>query len=121
MKITLKGKDLQLTDSLYTYTDRKILTPLKKRLENSKGENAVTVDIELLRDTKHHKKGEVFRAEVNIMIPPKKMLHAEAKGEDIREAIDLLEEAIIRKLELYKGKTKLTDRRKARKRKNSGA
>jgi ribosomal subunit interface protein len=118
MKFTLKGTHLDLSESIKAYFDQKIVKSLEKRLLEFSKQDAVTVDCELSRDTKHHHKGEVFRAEVNILIPPRKMLRAEARATDIRSAIDLLEEALTRKLELYKGKTRMNVRRAARKNKN---
>ena len=119
MRFTLKGTQLEITPSLENYLSKKITLPLKKRLDSFQKEDAVMIDIELSRDTKHHKKGEVFRAEATITIPPHHLLRSETKAEDIRSAIDLLENSITRKLELYKGKTKMSVRRQARKNKNS--
>lgn len=119
MKFTLKGTQLILTPSVKAYLDRKIIASLEKRLSEFPKKDAVTVDCELSRDTRHHHKGEVFRAEANILIPPRNMIRAEVRATDIRSAIDLLEEALTRKLELYKGKVRMNVRRTLRKNKNS--
>lgn len=117
MRHTIKAKNLDITPSVETYVEKKVLASLQKRLAKFSGEGAVIIDIELSRDTRHHKKGEVFRAEVNITIPPKHMLHSEAIADDIRSAIDLLEDAANRSLDIYKGKLVLEPRRRARKEK----
>ena len=118
MRYIIKAKNLDITPSVKTYVEKKVLASLQKRLMKFSKEGAVIIDIELSRDTRHHKKGEVFRAEVNITIPPKHMFHAETAAEDIRSAIDLLEDAANRSLDVYKGKLVLEPRRRARKEKS---
>lgn len=118
MKFTLKGTQLDITPALKTYLTRKIIAPLEKRLAEFPKKEAVAISIELLRETKHHNKGDVFRAEMTISLPPKRMIRAEETSTDIRSAIDLLEQSMTRELELYKEKTKMRVRREARKHKH---
>lgn len=119
MKFTLKGTHLDLTPSIKAYVEQKILRPLEKRLSGFPNKEALTVDVELARDTRHHHKGNVFRAEVNIFIPPKKCIRVEETSSDVRSAVDLSEAALERTLELYKGKRQMNARRIARKAKHS--
>jgi ribosomal subunit interface protein len=118
MKFTLKGTQLDVTPSLKTYLAQKVIEPLEKRLAEFPKKEAVAISIELSRETKHHSKGDVFRAEITISLPPKRMIRIEEKATDIRAAIDLLEQSMTRELELYKEKTKMRVRREARKHKH---
>ena len=120
MKTTLRGTQLAITPDLANYLDQKIFRVLKNRFSQFSQENAVTVDIKLSRDSTRHHKGEIFRAEANISIPPRQLLHSEAKAGDIRSAIDFLEETIFRKIQFYKEKSILVVRRNLRKEKERG-
>ncbi len=115
MKFTLKGTQLEITSALEVYLHDKIIAPLEKRLKGQAKAGTVIVDIELAREGRHHHKGEVFRAEATVSIPPRQRVRIVEKAEDIRAAIDLLEEALMRKLELVKEKTVLAPRRIQRK------
>ena len=115
MKHTLKGTQLKITLPLETYLEGKVMRALEKRLRGYPSVDAITIDIELAREGHHHLKGNVFRAEANISIPPRRRIRVEERAEDIRSAIDLLEDALMRKLELVKGKGMLTARRRQRK------
>ena len=115
MKLTLKGTQLDITSALELYLRDKVIVPLEKRLKGHPKAGTVIVDIELAREGRHHHKGEVFRAEATVSMPPRQRIRIVEKAEDIRAAIDLLEEALMRKLELVKGKTILAHRRIQRK------
>ncbi|MEK7636600.1 MAG: ribosome-associated translation inhibitor RaiA [Patescibacteria group bacterium] len=119
MKLTIKGTQLEITSALEVYLYEKVITPLEKRLKGHSEAGAVIVDVELAREGRHHHKGEVFRAEATVSIPPRQIVRIVEKAEDIRIAIDLLEEALMRKLEIVKGKTILESRRTQRKAKGT--
>ena len=115
MNIKIKGTQLEITPPLEAYLQGKIIRSLEKRLKGYPKTDAVVVDIELARDGAHHHKGAIFRAEANISMPPKRRIRIEERAEDIRSAIDLLESALMKKLELVKGKTVMAARRRQRK------
>ncbi len=79
--------------------DRKIIALAQKFL-GSDGE-PVAVEIEVEKTTKHHKTGKLFRAEANISMG-RALLRAEAVGEDLYEAIDLLEPKLAREIKKFK-------------------
>ena len=102
MKITTKSTNLDLTPALNEYLEMKIGS-LSKYLEKYEKEGVVEARVELARTTNHHYKGDVFMAEADIRLPGK-ILRADAETEDIRSAIDLLENKLTKQIEKYKDK-----------------
>lgn len=88
MQINIKTTNFELTAPLKEYLEAK-LNSLGKLLPESEN---ISIDVELARTTRHHKKGLVYYAEANIVMPSKKMLRVEIYSEDIRKAIDKLKD-----------------------------
>ncbi len=107
MKLTIRQKNLEITEPLRVYIESKLITPLKKIVGD---EERYILDIECERTTRHHRKGGVFRAEANFQMG-KTRVRAEATAEDIRAAIDLVEEELKREVKKIKGKTKTLGKR----------
>ena len=103
MKIDIKAKNLDFTPSVRVYIEQKLgsLAHFMTRY----GE-AVICDVEIERITKHHRKGDVFRAEANLRIP-KKMLRAESQAINIRIAIDAVKDKMQTLLKKEQGKSKV--------------
>ncbi|MFA6428293.1 MAG: ribosome-associated translation inhibitor RaiA [Candidatus Buchananbacteria bacterium] len=106
MQLVIKGTRIVLAEAERDYVDKKIFS-LNKLLTK-----AITVRVELEKTTNHHKKGEIFRAEVNVDLPPKQVLRAEAFGSSLTEAVDRMQNEI--KLELIKNKDKQISKDKGR-------
>lgn len=104
MIIDVKGTDLDLTPSIKTYIEMR-LEPvshfLKRYEEEAKSE--IHAFVEIARTTNHHKKGEVFYAEVTLELP-KSVVRAEATDRDIRVAIDTVKDILKREIVKYKEK-----------------
>lgn len=100
MKITIKATAVDLTPALKEYIEEKIGS-LAKFLTRFDAEGAVGARVEVGRTTRHHHKGLVFRAEVNIDVPGK-VLRAETEDSDIRAAIDKAKDKLKREAEKYK-------------------
>lgn len=83
----------------------KILKPIRQLLGKLRGVEFMSVDLEIARTTRHHRKGKIYRAEVNLSLP-RKLLRAEVEDEDARAAIDLLSEEIEREIKTYQGKNR---------------
>ncbi|OGE73620.1 MAG: ribosomal subunit interface protein [Candidatus Doudnabacteria bacterium RIFCSPLOWO2_02_FULL_42_9] len=100
------------------------LTPSVKQYVNEKignlGKFIVATDakVELERD-KHHKSGQVFRAEVMLIVGGK-VMRGETRAEDVYAAIDLVIPKIKDQIGKFKDKKQTLTRRGARsaKRKN---
>lgn len=113
MRVTIRRRNLELTPSLATYAEKKIIEPIQKLLKRIRDDELPILDVELARTTRHHRKGNVFHAEANLSLDGT-MLRAEATAEDIRAACDLLEEELRRELTHYKTKRTAIEKRRAR-------
>ncbi|MDX1536053.1 MAG: ribosome-associated translation inhibitor RaiA [Candidatus Spechtbacterales bacterium] len=123
MQINLKSNNLELSDSIYEYVNKKIgeLDKLVQKMDNTsdeKGEkDTVQVDVEVGRTTNHHKKGdEIYRAEINVTVPgAKKVIRVESKQHDLHLAIDEAKDGMQRRLKRYKSKKRTKFQRGIRK------
>lgn len=97
MKTIITGKNLEITEAIDSYITKRF-DGIVKFLDDS-----ALVEVEILRTTYHHKSGEIFRAEVNIM---NKGDHtrAAAEEEDLYKAIDKLRDETVHILSSKKGK-----------------
>ena len=100
MNIHIKATDLDLTPALKVFVDKK-LGALRKYVKKFEAKSEVEMRLELARTTRHHRKGDVFKAEANIILPGN-MLRAEDADSDIRVAIDRLRDKLKIELEKYK-------------------
>ena len=115
MKITIKATNIELTQSIRDEAESKI-GELEKYIQNF-GEQKLAIKskplyeawIEVGRTTRHHKKGDIFRAEVQMRLP-EKSLRAESENVDLYQAIDEVRNEL--KAELKKYKEKKIDKRK---------
>lgn len=101
MRISLKGTNMRLLESTREYVDRKLVRSVEKLLV--KNGEVIVLEIEVGKTTKHHKTGPYFRAEANLSVG-KTMLRAEAMGETLNEAIDLVEDEISGEIKKFKEK-----------------
>jgi len=86
MKINIKAINLDLTPALNQYIEEKIGS-LSKFLKNYEVDSEIQARVEVARSTKHHHRGNVFKAEINLDLP-KKILRSVVEKEDIRMAIN---------------------------------
>jgi len=100
--ITVKATNLELTPALKEYAENKIssLSRLLTRFE-TKGEAKAFVEV--ARTTRHHRRGEIYAAEVNLDLGSV-MLRAVKSHNDVHAAIDLVKDALREKLARYKKK-----------------
>jgi ribosomal subunit interface protein len=100
MKITTK-KSLEVTAPLEVYIDQK-LSPLAKLIAHFEKDGEVELWLEVARTSAHHNKGQdVYMASAKLGLPHK-VLHAEARADDIRVAIDKVREIFHGEIEKYK-------------------
>jgi len=99
MQIDIEATGIELTPPLREYVEEKI-GKLSKFLGRF-GDESVYVDVGVGRSTKHHRHGNVYRAEVNLHFPGGK-LRAEHDAEDIRVAIDKARKKLQREIRKYK-------------------
>jgi ribosomal subunit interface protein len=99
MKINIQSHNLELTDVLREYAEKRIASA-EKLLEKTQSD--VLYEVELSKQT-HHKKGDVFYAEVNLSVGGD-LFRATAEGESVEATIDKVRDELVR--ELRKKKTK---------------
>jgi len=102
MTINIKATNLDLTPSICEYIEEKIGS-LDKFLERFEKRGEIEIFVEIARTTKHHKSGEVFRAEATFSVG-KKVFRAEDLNEDIRMAIDEIRNKLQQEIKKYKEK-----------------
>lgn len=112
MKIVIKTKNIELSQALRDWIRIK-LEPLEKfeRIFQEKywdhffgkGKPRVEVWVEIGRETRHHKKGPVFRAEAQMRLPGKS-IRSEAVSENLRAAITEVRDELQREIKEYKEK-----------------
>lgn len=105
MRFTLTYKNLKPSRSIAVYAREKIAKLFAKLLKDPAVTQAVTIDIEFSRMTKHHRKGMVWKVDTTVILPGRKEpLYAEVTDEDIHSAVDILAEELEREIQKYKGK-----------------
>lgn len=99
MKINLKAKNFSLTLSIKSYLEQK-LNSLDKFLPQ---DESIFVDVELAKTTRHHQKGDIFKAEFNLKIPGR-LVRAVAEEWDLNVAIDKAKDDLEREIKINKEK-----------------
>lgn len=97
MKYSLKATNLDITDALRNHIDDK-LNGLDKYYDR-----VIQARIEIGIPSKHHHKGEIFKAEANIQVPGD-VLRVETSHEDQYAAIDSLARMVKQVLIKHKDK-----------------
>jgi len=104
MNIQYYSKNIDLNDQTKNYIQKKcqILDKFKDQI--------IGCHWDLSRD-QHHRKGEVYRAEINLRIKGDKLLRAEETSGDLLSAVDIAKDKV--KSQLIKLKEKfISNRRK---------
>ncbi|MBU3964287.1 ribosome-associated translation inhibitor RaiA [Patescibacteria group bacterium] len=109
MKVNIKTTNIEIDEALTIWVNDRI-GELERILgvfgpdEFSAGEREkIEAFVEIGKISKHHLKGDVFRAEVQLSLP-KKSLRAVVRDSDLRTAINIAKEEIQREIKKYKGK-----------------
>ena len=126
MRLIIKATNFSLTPSLSDFIEKKIGGEINSLLASKfgsskikKGKEALEVKVEVARTTRHHKKGDIFRAEATIRLPGKKTLRAEAEEWDVRVALDRVRDELFMEISKWKQKRLATVRKGGRKFKNT--
>ncbi|MBU6431242.1 MAG: ribosome-associated translation inhibitor RaiA [Patescibacteria group bacterium] len=98
MNINIKTSNIELTDVIRDYFNKK--AEAFEKLIDKKDESAALNGI-LSRLTRHHQKGDIFKAEMNLHISGK-VFHASSEREDLFAAIDLVKDEILGELRSHK-------------------
>ena len=108
MEFAIKTKNMQLTPAIASVVQLRLesLARKVKRFGSS-----VTGEVEVGKTSNHHKKGEVFRAEIHVRLPGK-LVYTESTQEDLYAAIGDAKRDAERQVVDYKGKKLATDKRR---------
>ncbi len=99
MKMNIKSTNLELTPAIKKYVEEKM-----SGIEHFLGkEPVINFDIEVELTTKHHNKGEIFRAEANLEIV-KDLLRVEKTEADLYKAIDKVKDHLVELIKKHKEK-----------------
>ncbi|MAF59629.1 MAG: ribosome-associated translation inhibitor RaiA [Candidatus Pacebacteria bacterium] len=99
MHVNIKTTHVELDPHMGTYLDEKLVV-LEKYVD--KEDESVKLDFEI-EHLKKHKKGDVYKAEINVLVGGK-MVRAEAKGTTLQEVIDKVQDESARNLRKLKKK-----------------
>jgi len=107
MRIIIKARKLELTEPLRAFAERKFYG-LKKfidilKREDEIGKTLAEVFIELEKETRHHKGGEIFVVRCRIQLPGR-VLAVKAKTDDLAKSIIAAKEEMKIEIKKYKFK-----------------
>ncbi len=113
MEIKLLAKNLEATDAIKDYALKRVtkLGKLLSSIEKKGGE--VKVNLEISKNTKHHKSGVVFHSDCTIVIDGKRH-YLSVDKEDLYEAIDAVKDGLWNEISKTKGRVKTLQTRGAR-------
>ena len=101
MQIILKGKNMSIPDHISDHATNKVQS-LEKFIPHKESQE-VLAEVELGLRSRHHKKGDVYRSEVNLTVDGI-LYRSVSKRPDLMEAIDNTHSEIERQLRRGKNK-----------------
>lgn len=110
MKINIKATGIELTPAISNYVQKKI-SHIEKYLDKNNVD--VIAQVEVGKSTRHHKAGNIFRAEVHITGVGID-LYAVREMEDLYAAIDVVKDEIVQNVLQVKGKRETLARKGAK-------
>lgn len=120
MKIIIAAKNLDLTEDFESFVKEKIgslekfLGRLKGENNFLKGKNSTEFLVEIEKETKHHRKGQIFKATVKIILPGKTLM-AVSKNDDLSRTVIEVKDKLQREIKEYKlKKTDLAIRKRSK-------
>lgn len=122
MKIIIKTKNIDLTEGLQNFVEKKIgsikkFIDILKQDTPQKGKTLAEIFVEVEKETKHHKKGKIFLVKTQIILPGKS-LTAWSRADDLFKAIVKVKDELRIEIEKYKFKKADKNLRQRRKTKN---
>lgn len=116
MNINIKATNTELTPAIREYIEKKLGKIEKKLIDPN--DTSTHCDVEVGKISKHHQKGEVFRAEFNLTVGGK-LYRTESTQENLYAAIDEAKDELYRSFRSDKKKRKDVSRRSMLKIKNA--
>lgn len=109
MNIKIRSINFDLTPAIEEYVNKKV-SSLAKFLSSVE---EILCEVEIGRTTKHHNSGDIFKAEINIMVPGGKQVYATSEEPDLYTAIDIVRDEAEREIVSLKNKKDTLFRRGA--------
>ncbi|MFM2357796.1 MAG: hypothetical protein RJA61_533 [Candidatus Parcubacteria bacterium] len=100
IKTNIKATNIELTDSIREYVQKKI-DLLEKYVEPN--DSSAMCDVEVGKTTMHHKTGDVFKAEMNLHIAGK-YVYAVSEKDSLNAALDDVKDEIARSISSHNKK-----------------
>lgn len=100
MNIKTRAVNFELTDAIDEYVNKKV-SSLGKFISNS---DSLLCEVEIGRTTKHHNSGDIFKAEINILVPGGNQVYAVAEESELYTAIDIVRDEAERVIVSQKNK-----------------
>lgn len=113
MNIKIKGVDLEITEAIRDYAEKKI----KESLEKFNTKEELLAEIEIGKTNKHHNSGEIYEVKIKLS-GMKKEIFVEEKKDDLYAAIDGVKDKLEYKFYSVRGKNKTLTHKIALKFKN---
>jgi len=102
MQANIKANNFELTPAIRSYAEKK-LNMLDKYLGSVV---PISCDMEVEKTTRHHWKGDVFRAEINLQLPGE-LLRIEKIEPNLYKAIEKTKDHLAQMIVKYKEKRQL--------------
>jgi ribosomal subunit interface protein len=99
MRAQIKATGLKLTPAITDYIQAK-LDMLDKYLVN---QTVTNCDFEIALTTKHHQKGDIFQAEINLVLAGEHIFIQKTEA-DLYKAIDKVKDHVLESIKKYKDK-----------------
>ena len=99
MQINIKSTKIELTPEIKDYIQKK-MDMLEKYLGEIK---VISAHFEAEKTTRHHQKGEIYRAEANLDLPGE-LLRVEKTEKELFKAIDKVKDHLAEAIKKYKEK-----------------
>ena len=100
MKAIIKSKNIELSEAIKTLIEEKTLK-LGKPIKTLEEKGLDNVFIEVSKETRHHKKGDLFKAQFKIHLPGK-TIYADSVTENLTVSIGDAKEKIEAEIKKYK-------------------
>ena len=103
MRINFKATNIDHTPAIDTLFDEKLVAPVRRLLGDIDAKVDLLFDVEFERTTHHHRHGKIWRAEAQLNLPRRSSeLRAEAMGESLEEAVNIVKSELLREIARYK-------------------
>src|SRR3989338_1796107 len=109
MRLNVKTTNIQMTPAISGYLDKR-LSAFDKFI--SANDQSVKCDVEIGKTTRHHRSGDIFKAEVNLHIAGKDF-YAVSERSDLYTAIDEVNDETVRLITQHKDRNTTLMRRGA--------